>query len=70
MKTFKFEITFICTKGNESTIIKEYKAINYIQAKQGIKAYCNSNKTFKKVISLYTLKFGMKSVNLILQDNN
>jgi hypothetical protein len=70
MKTFNFEITFICANSNESTIIKEYKAIDYIQAKKGIKDYCSNNKTFKSIVSLRTLKFGVKSVNLMLQDNN
>ena len=66
MKTFKYEIIFICGNTNqEKTIIKEYTALNYLDAKQGIKSYCATNKTFKKVLDLRCLKFGTKSRNLI-----
>ena len=70
MKTFNFEIIFISTSGTENTIIKEYKALNYTQAKRGIKMYCSSNKNYQSVISLCALKFGVKSVNLMLQGND
>ena len=71
MKTFRFEITFICNiVDEEKTIIKEYKAIDYIQAKRDIKNYCMTNKTYKTIMSLRTLKYGVKSVNLMHQDNN
>ena len=68
MKKFNFEITFICANSSqEKRIIKEYKAVNYIQAKQGIKSYCFNNKTYKKVIAIYALKGNIKSVNYIGQ---
>tara|TARA_R110000782_G_scaffold75562_5_gene150741 strand:- start:12064 stop:12279 length:216 start_codon:yes stop_codon:yes gene_type:complete len=71
MKKFNFEIVFICANSEEQkTIIKEYKAIDYIQAKRGIKNYCMTNKTYKTIMSLRTLKYGVKSVNLMHQDNN
>ncbi len=69
MRTFKFEIIFICDNTNEQkTTTKEYKALDYIQAKQGMKDYCNTNKTYKDVLSLRALKFGLKSVNLLNHD--
>lgn len=66
MRTFNFEITFICNNTNqEKTITKQYKGVNYIQAKNGIKEYCNTNKTFKSLLSLRCIKFNSKSVNLL-----
>ena len=68
MKKFNFEITFICANSLEhKTILKEYKAVNYIQAKRGIKLYCAANSTYKRVLAIYSLKGNVKSVNYIGQ---
>ena len=56
MKTFTFKIVFICANtDNQSTVVKEYKAVDYIQAKLGIMDYCISNKSFKSITSIKTL---------------
>ncbi len=66
MKTFNFEITFICANtGKEKTIIKEYTANNYLDAKQGVKSYCATNKTYQRTLEVLCLKFDTKSKNLL-----
>lgn len=68
MQTFNFQIVFICANtGNQTTIEKSYKALDYKTAKKGIKDYCNTNKVFTTVLSLRTIKFNSLSVNLLNQ---
>lgn len=53
MKTFNFNITFICANTNqEKTLFKVYRAKNYLDAKIGIREYCNTNKTMLKLLEI------------------
>lgn len=53
MKTFNFEITFICANTNqERTLLKEYTANNYLDAKIGLRQYCKDNKTITKLLDI------------------
>lgn len=53
METFIFNITFLCNNTSEiNTITKQYRAFNYILARQGVEDYCKTNKTFKNIIKI------------------
>lgn len=67
MKKFNFNIVFLCGNTNRlKSTIKEYSAMDYIQAKSGMIDYCNTNETFKEVYGLYCVKFGAISNNLLI----
>lgn len=53
MKTFNFYITFICANTNqERTLLKEYTANNYLDAKKGLRQYCKDNKTITALLEI------------------
>tara|TARA_R110002167_G_scaffold210844_2_gene415334 strand:+ start:455 stop:664 length:210 start_codon:yes stop_codon:yes gene_type:complete len=68
MIVLNFQIVFICANtGEQKTIENPYRTIDYKTAKQGIKNYCMTNKSFTSVLSLRTIKFNALSVNLLKQ---
>ncbi len=53
MKTYNFNITFICANTNqEKTLFKVYRAKNYLDAKIGIREHCTTNKTILKLLEV------------------
>lgn len=67
LKEYNFQIVFICANtGEQKTIEKPYKAIDFKQAIEGMQTYCMTNKSFTSVLSLRMInKYNKLSINYL-----